>query len=119
MGIVYCGTCIINHGSSWAWTRQPPWYLPYGRAVCAMAFVACMNVHKCCVMFLILSWRLCTGMDEARALVHVLCSSSMSCVPWPLLHVSMQISVMLYILDFITLLVHRHGRGTCLGTCLV
>ena len=24
-----------------------------------------------------------------------------------------------YILDFITLVVHGHGRGTCLGTCLV
>ena len=37
-------------------------------------------------------------MDDARALVHALCSTSVSCVPWRLLHASMLINVMLLIL---------------------
>ena len=33
-----------------------------------------------------------TGMDEARALVCALCNSSVSSVPWPLLHVGLLIN---------------------------
>ena len=55
----------------------------------AMAFAACSNADKYSVMFLISLHWLCTGMDEARALVHALCSSSVFRVPWPLQHVSM------------------------------
>ena len=62
---------------------------------CAMAFVACVNVSKCSVMFLISLHWLCTGMDEARTLVHALCSSNVSRVPWPLLHASMLVNVLL------------------------
>ena len=100
LGYGYCilwvssGTCIINHGGSWAWTRQLPWYLPCDRAVCAVAFVACVNAHKNCVMFLILLQRLCTGMDEARALVHASSKNSVSRVSSPLLRASMVTNIM-------------------------
>ena len=60
---------------------------------CVIASAACVNAHKCCVMFLVLSRRHCTGMDEARALVHALCSSCVSCVVSPLLHASMMINI--------------------------
>ena len=46
-------------------------------------------------MFLISLHWLCMGMDEACTLVHALCSNSVSPVPWPLLHASMQINVLL------------------------
>ena len=51
-----------------------------------MTFATCVNAEKCSIMFLISVHWLCTGMDEACALVDALCSSSVSCVPWPLLH---------------------------------
>ena len=53
---------------------------------CVVASAACVAPNKCCVFFLISSHLLCTGMDEARALVRALCNSSVSSVPWPLLH---------------------------------
>ena len=56
---------------------------------CVMAFVACVTADEFSVMFLISLHWLCTGMDEACALVHALCSSSVSHVPWPLQHVWM------------------------------
>ena len=61
--------------------RQEPWYLPCTLAMGARCheFATCVNVSIC--------W-LCTGMDEARALVLVLCSSSVSPMSSPLLHVS-------------------------------
>ena len=36
---------------------------------CAVASAACVTANKCCVFFLISLHLLCTGMDEARALV--------------------------------------------------
>ena len=51
-----------------------------------------MIAKKCSVLLLILLHLLCTGMDEARALVHALWSYSVSRVPWPLLHASMLIN---------------------------
>ena len=51
---------------------------------CAMASAACVNAEN--DLFLISLHLLCTGMDEARALVHALCSCSMSPVSSPLLH---------------------------------
>ena len=56
---------------------------------------ACVNANKCSVMFLISLYWLCTGMDEARVLVHALCNTSVSCIPWPLLHASMLRNVLL------------------------
>ena len=41
---------------------------------------------QCCALLLIILRQLCTGMDEARALVRALCSSSVSPVLSPLLH---------------------------------
>ena len=66
-------------------------------------------------LFFISLHLLCTGMDEARALVRALCNSSVSLVSSPLLHASMVKNF----LDFITHVVHGHGRGMRLGTCLV
>ena len=53
---------------------------------CVVASAACVNANKCCVLFFISLHLLCTGMDEARALVRALCSSSVSPVSSPLLH---------------------------------
>ena len=49
-------------GGARAWTRQAPWYLLCGEAVCIVCceFAACVYVWLC--------WW-CTGMDEASALV--------------------------------------------------
>ena len=57
-------------------------------AACVVAFVACVNGDEFSVMYLILLHQFCMGMDEARALVLVLCSSSVSPVSSPLLHAS-------------------------------
>ena len=111
-------------------------------------------------LFLISLHLLCTGMDEARVLVRALCNSSVSPMSSPLLHASMlkmicswfhytccarartrhtswyvpcAIAACLlcrrlccmrdswkwYVLDFITPVVHGHGRGMRFGTCLV
>ena len=53
---------------------------------CVVASIACMTAKKCSVLFLISLHLLCTGMDEARALVRALCSCSVSPVSSPLLH---------------------------------
>ena len=53
---------------------------------CVIAFVACVTANKCCVLFLISLHLLCTGMDEAHALVRALCSCNVSPVLSPLLH---------------------------------
>ena len=49
---------------------------------CVVAPAACVTADKCSVLLLITGRWLCTGMDEARALVHALvhalCNSSMS-----------------------------------------
>ena len=62
-------------GGSRAWTRQAPWYLPCGEAVCVVCheFVACVCVWLC-------QW--CVVMDEASALVLALWWSRVHCVPW-------------------------------------
>ena len=52
-----------------------------------------MTAKKCSVLFLISLHLLCMGMDEACALVHALCSCSVSSVSLPLLHASMLINV--------------------------
>ena len=73
---------------------------------CAVAFAACINANKCCVTFLISLHWLCTGMDEARALVHALCSSSVSCV-----------SLLCSMFECFNVLVGcRHAGGKWLGT---
>ena len=46
--------------------------------LCAVAFATCVNGDKRFVMFLISLHWLYTGMNEACALVHALCSSSVS-----------------------------------------
>ena len=51
-----------------------------------------MTAKKCSVLFLISLHLLCTGMNEARALVRALCSCSVSPVSSPLLHVSLVIN---------------------------
>ena len=57
------------------------------QCVCyVIASTACMTANKICVLFLISLHLLCTGMDEARALVHALYSCSVSPVSSPLLH---------------------------------
>ena len=43
-------------------------------------------------LFLISLHLLCTGMDEAGALVRALCNYSVASVAWPLLHASMLIN---------------------------
>ena len=53
---------------------------------CVIASAACVAPNKCCALFLISLHLLCTGMDEACALVRALCSCNVSSVPWPLLH---------------------------------
>ena len=53
---------------------------------CVVASAASGAPNKYCVLFLISLHLLCTGMDEARALVRALCNCSVSSVPWPLLH---------------------------------
>ena len=63
--------------------------------MCAVAFAECVNADKYSVVFLISLHWLCMGMDEARALVHALCNSNVSRMPWPLLHASMLINVLL------------------------
>ena len=47
----------------------------------AVAFAVCINADKYSVMFLISLHWLCMGMDETLALVHALCSNSVSSVP--------------------------------------
>ena len=42
---------------------------------CVVASAACVTADKCCVLLLIILHLLCTGMDEARALVHALCNA--------------------------------------------
>ena len=67
--------------------------MPCVPAVCLVwAFAACVNIF----MFLISLHWLCTGMDEARPLVHALCSTSVACIPWLFLHASMLTNVLLY-----------------------
>ena len=63
---------------------------------CVVAFAVFVNADKCSVILLILLHWLCMGMDEARALVHVLCSNNVSHALWPLPYASMQINVLLY-----------------------
>ena len=76
---------LVVHGHGRG-THLGTWLVQQQCVSCAIAFAACVNVDKCYVVFLIpLRW-LCTGMDEARALVHALCSSSVSLVSSPLLH---------------------------------
>ena len=65
-------------------------------AACVVAFVACVNGDEFSVMYLVLLHQFYMGMDEARALVHVLCSNSVSHALWPLPYASMQINVLLY-----------------------
>ena len=60
---------------------------------CVVASAACVIAKKCSVLFLISLHLLCTGMDEARALVHALCSYSVSPVSSALLHASLLINV--------------------------
>ena len=59
---------------------------------CVVAFATCVTANKCCVLFLISLHLLCTGMGEAHALVHALCSWSVSPMSLPLLHASMLIN---------------------------
>ena len=54
---------------------------------CVVAFVACEVADKFSVYVPdFIEVRLCTGMDEARALVRALCNSSVSPMSSPLLH---------------------------------
>ena len=90
--------CFHYTGGARAWMRHALLYMPcvHQRCVsCTVAFAACVNADKYSVMFLISLHWLCMGMDEARALVHTLCSNSVSRVPWPLLHASMLTNVFL------------------------
>ena len=65
-------------------------------AACVVAFVVCVNGDEFSVMYLVLLHQFCMGMDEARALVHILCSNSVSHALWPLPYASMQINILLY-----------------------
>ena len=56
------------------------------RVSCVIASATYVTADKCSVLFLISLHLLCTGMDEARTLVHGLCSCSVSPVLSPLLH---------------------------------
>ena len=47
---------------------------------CVVTSTACVTAEKCSVLLLIIKHRLCMGMEEARALVHALCSCSVSLV---------------------------------------
>ena len=64
------GTCLVQQQS----------------VSCVVASAACMAPNKCCSLFLISLHLLCTGMDEACALVRALCNCNVSSVLWPLLH---------------------------------
>ena len=76
---------------------------------CVVTFAACVAANKCCVLFLISLHLLCTGMDEARALVRALWNSSVS-----------RVSILCSMFRCFHFLVGRgHGRGMRLGTRLV
>ena len=60
---------------------------------CAVASAAHVAANKCRVFFLISLHLLCTGMDEACALVRALCNYSVSLVSPPLLHAWLLINV--------------------------
>ena len=73
---------------------------------CVVASAACVTANKCCVLFFISLHLLCTGIDEARALVHALCNSNVSCV-----------SLLYSMFQCFHFLVGRgHARGMQLGT---
>ena len=42
-------TYFYYTGGAWAWTRQAPWYLPCGEAVCVVCreFAACVYISLC------------------------------------------------------------------------
>ena len=61
-------------------------------AVRFVVFVACINGDQFSDMYVIFFLQLCTGMDEASALVHAWC---MLRLLWPLLHASMVMSFQL------------------------
>ena len=63
---------------------------------CIVAFATCVTANKCCVLFLILLYLLCAGMDEARALVRALCNNRVSPMSSPLLRVWLLINVVFY-----------------------
>ena len=87
------GTCLVQHQC----------------VLYTIAFAACVNAEKCSVMFLISLHLLCTGMDEARALVHALCSSSVS-----------RISLLCSMFECFNVLVGcRHAQGMRLSMRLV
>ena len=60
---------------------------------CVVASTACVTAKKCSVLFLISLHLFGTGMDEAHALVHALCSCSVSPMSSPLLHAWLLINV--------------------------
>ena len=71
-----------------------------------VAFAACVTADKCSVLLMMTQHWLCTGMDEACALVLALCNSSVSCVSL--------LSSMFHCFHF--LVGRGHARGMRLGT---
>ena len=96
---------LISLHLLWAWTRHAPWYVPCAPHACVVAFAACVTADKCSVLMMTQHW-LCTGMDEACALVLALCNSSVSCVSL--------LSSMFHCFHF--LVGRGHARGMRLGT---
>ena len=73
---------------------------------CVVASAACVTADKCSVLLMMTQLRLCTGMDEARALVRALCNSSVS-----------RVSLLCSMFQCFHFLVGRgHARGMRLGT---
>ena len=73
---------------------------------CVVAFASCVTADKCSVLLIMTQHWLCTGMDEACALVLALCNSSVSCVSL--------LSRMFHCFHF--LVGRGHARGMRLGT---
>ena len=86
----YIMLAVNGHGRG---TRLDTCLVQQQCASYVVASAACVIANKCCVLFLISLHLLCMGMDEARALVHALCSCSVSPVSSPLLHASLLINV--------------------------
>ena len=83
MYLILLKSAVHRHGRG---TRLGTCLVQQQCVSCAVASAACVAANKCCVLFLISLYLLCTGMDEERALVHALCSCSVSPVSSPLVH---------------------------------